>query len=200
MAVAAVLLILLVYLAIAVNEELVFRGYQLRNLAEGFCGCRFGPRGAVILAWLLTSAFFGLSHVFNPSASLPSTLNILLAGLLLSLPYLLTGELAVSIGLHMTWNLFQGSVYGYPVSGQLPTRRLLVPHENGPELWTGGSFGPEAGLLATLWFIPGCVLVVLWVWLRQRPVVLQDRLAQYETPIHKQSVEITADPFAVHKG
>lgn len=78
--------------------------------------------------------------------------------MLLRVPYLLTGELAIPIGLHTTWNLFQGTVYGFPVSGSAPTRRVFVVEQGGPELWTGGPFGPEAGLLAVVWVLLGCGL------------------------------------------
>jgi hypothetical protein len=36
--------------AVGINEELTFRGYQLKNLAEGLAGQRFGPRGAIAMA------------------------------------------------------------------------------------------------------------------------------------------------------
>jgi hypothetical protein len=109
-----------------------------------------------------------------------STLNIVFAGVLLSLPFLLTGELAIPIGLHTTWNLFQGTVYGFPVSGSAPTRRLLVLEQGGPELWTGGAFGPEAGLVGLAWTLIGCVLVVVWVARRRGGLGLHRELAQYE--------------------
>jgi hypothetical protein len=106
------------------------------------------------------------------------TLSIMLGGLLLSLPYLLTGELAIPIGLHLTWNLFQGTVYGFPVSGNVPTRRLLDVQQGGPDLWTGGAFGPEAGLLADLWILIGCGLILLWVKWRRKRLTLCAALAR----------------------
>jgi membrane protease YdiL (CAAX protease family) len=178
---AALLVSVLVYTAIAFNEEFAFRGYQLRNLAEGLAFRRVGPRAAVVIALLLTSALFGLAHALNPGATWVSTFNIvLLAGVLLSLPYVLTGELAVPIGLHLTWNLFQGTVYGFPVSGSKPSRRLFTIEQGGPDEWTGGNFGPEAGLVALVWMLVGCGLVLAWVKLRRDRLALDEALAHYE--------------------
>lgn len=158
----AVLIKLVFWVAAGLNEELVFRGYQLRNLAEGFTGRLFRPRAALVLAALVSSALFGFAHAANPSATAISTANIVLGGLLMSLPVLLTGELAMPIGLHIAWNLFQGTVYGFPVSGSASRTHLLTIQQTGPTLWTGGAFGPEAGLLGVCWVVASSGLVVAW--------------------------------------
>ncbi len=150
------------FLCVGFYEELVSRGYQLTNLAEGLNVTRVGPRGAVLLAWVLSSSFFGLLHIFNPNATILSTLNIVLAGLMLGFGYVLTGELAIPIGLHVTWNFFQGNVYGFPVSGLDPVgATLLTTEQAGPDLLTGGPFGPEGGLLAPSAMVLGLVLISL---------------------------------------
>jgi membrane protease YdiL (CAAX protease family) len=171
---------LVVYVAIGFNEELTFRGCQLRNLAEGLASRWLGPRLAVAVAMLLSSGIFGIGHALNPHATMVSTVNIVLAGLFLSLPYVLTGELGLSIGLHTSWNLFQGTVYGFPVSGAAPGRHVLVLKQNGPQLWTGGEFGPEAGLLAVASILVGCGLTILWVRARHKHLGLHVALAQYQ--------------------
>jgi len=164
---------------VAINEELTFRGYQLKNLAEGFTSKNINPQSAIILAFLFSSALFGLAHIASPNSTIVSTLNIILAGLVIGLPYLLTGELGLSIGLHLTWNLFQGTVYGFTVSGNSPTTHLFSIQQNGPNLWTGGAFGPEGGLMVLVWTIVGCGLTLLWIkWLRKH-VTLYVPLAIY---------------------
>jgi hypothetical protein len=173
----AILLSVWAYLVVGVNEEFAFRGYQVLNLAEGVVGRRFPARRAALLALVLSSVFFGTAHAANPGATVASTLGVMFGGLLLGLPYLLTGELAISIGLHTTWNLFQGTVYGFPVSGNPPGRHLLSIQQGGPDLWTGGKFGPEAGLLGVVWMLLGCGLILLWVRWRRRSLGVCVRLA-----------------------
>ena len=141
----AFLLKVVMFTVVSINEELASRGYQLKNLAEGFAGKRTGMQGATLLAFLTSSVLFGLMHLANGNATFFSTLTTICAGLLLSLPYMLTGELALSIGLHLTWNLFEGNVYGFAVSGAAQATHLFSIEVTGPRLWTGGAYGP-AGL------------------------------------------------------
>jgi membrane protease YdiL (CAAX protease family) len=167
------------FVCVGIYEELLFRGYQVRNAAEGLNLPVVGPRKAVILAWVLSSTFFGYLHANNPNATLLSTFNIALAGLMLGFGYVLTGELAIPIGLHITWNLFQGGVFGFPVSGRGPFgASVLSTDGGGPGLWTGGPFGPEAGLLGPIAMILGGLLIALWVRLRNGKVAIHTPIAE----------------------
>lgn len=175
----SMLLPVVMYLCVGIYEETVFRGYQLKNAAEGLHYPALGPRGAILVAWILSSVFFGLLHANNPSATAVSTLNIVLAGLLLGFGYVVSGELAIPIGLHITWNFFQGAVYGFPVSGFGPFGATIVEtSQTGPDLWTGGAFGPEAGLLAPIAMLLGISLIALWTRWRTGRVSLHYPLAR----------------------
>jgi uncharacterized protein len=171
--------------SVALNEELTFRSYELKNLAENFAVKRLRPRGAIIAAFAATSVFFGLVHALNPNATVTSSLSIILGGFLLAIPYLLTGEIGLSIGLHFTWNLFQGTVYGYGVSGTSSATRLFSIHESGPTLWTGGIFGPEAGLLGIIWSLIGFGMILLWIKLNHKKIELYTPLAVYTPKYNK---------------
>ncbi|MHB1415733.1 MAG: CPBP family intramembrane glutamic endopeptidase [Chloroflexota bacterium] len=164
----ALLTPIVVFLAVGFYEELLNRGYFLQNLAEGLNFRSIGPRGA--LGWIISSALFGFYHAANPNATVTSSVNIAVAGLFLGLGYVLTGELALPIGLHITWNFFQGIVFGFPVSGiDFSQVKFIAIDQRGPNLWTGGPFGPEAGLMGILAMVVGSLLILGWVrWRRGR--------------------------------
>jgi membrane protease YdiL (CAAX protease family) len=162
---------LFLFICIGISEELVSRGYLLKNLAEGFNIKFIGPRGAIIIGWILSSIVFGLFHIDNNNATFLSTLNITVGGIFFGIGFVLTGELAIPIGLHITWNLFQANVFGFPVSGiTIPSEVISVfkVTQAGPEIWTGGAFGPEGGLLCSLAILLGIVLTLIWLHRRRR--------------------------------
>jgi membrane protease YdiL (CAAX protease family) len=158
------------------------RGYQLRNVAEGLAWRWWSPRTALIAGWLLSSAFFGLLHAGNPNATPTSTAFLMLAGLFLGLGFILTGELAIPIGLHITWNIFQGNVFGFPVSGTTVEASILAIEQRGPTLLTGGAFGPEGGISGLVALVFGSVAI--WVWVRRTRGAAAPRgeLAAYSRP------------------
>ncbi|MGH3145214.1 MAG: lysostaphin resistance A-like protein [Rubrobacter sp.] len=167
------------FVCVGISEETVFRGYQLKNAAEGLNYPALGPRGAVLLAWVLSSVFFAVLHADNPNATTISTLNIVLAGFMLGFGYVISGELAIPIGLHITWNFFQGAVYGFPVSGFGSFgAAFLSTRPVGPDLWTGGSFGPEGGLLVPAVMLLGMLLIALWSRLRTGKVAIDASVAE----------------------
>ena len=171
---------LVIFLCVGVYEEAFSRGYQLLNMAEGLNYPSIGPRGAVLAAWILSSGIFGVLHLGNPNATPLSAFNIALAGLLLGTGYVLSGELAIPIGLHIAWNFFQGSVYGFPVSGLSPVGATFISTKQyGPDVWTGGVFGPEGGLLVTFATLAGIALTAFWVRFRRGRVGIRTPLAEY---------------------
>jgi uncharacterized protein len=175
----AVISWLIVFICVGIYEEMLSRGYHLRNLAEGLNLGPIRPKVALLLAYLISSSIFGVLHASNPNATLMSTVNLIVAGLFLGWGYLLTGELAIPIALHITWNFFQGNVFGFPVSGMETPATFVAIQQGGPDLWTGGAFGPEAGLIGLVAIALGFLLTWLWVRLRYGKATLQERLAIY---------------------
>ncbi|MBV7330288.1 CPBP family intramembrane metalloprotease [Chloroflexi bacterium TSY] len=191
--VVAILDPLIVFLCVGIYEELWSRGYQLKNMAEGLSF--LNGRTATLLALVISSIIFGLLHAANPNATVISTFNIILAGLMIGLGYVLTGELAISIGLHITWNFFQGTVFGFPVSGGTFSKTTVIAIEQGGEpLITGGAFGPEAGLIGIAAMILGAILTLLWVWRRQGHVQLSIWLTTHEPRRMTEVIDSYQDP------
>lgn len=158
---AALLAAAVLLLGAGAAEELLVRGYVLTNLAEGLRA--LGNRTAVAAATLGSSALFGALHAGNPNATAVSTAAVALGGVVLALGYVLTGDLGLPVGLHVAWNLFQGPVYGYPVSGVEFGVSALVVERSGPRVATGGPFGPEAGLTGVGAMVVGSAAVAGYV-------------------------------------
>ena len=145
------------FLAVALNEELLFRGYLFQRLEQGL-----GPWAAQACLALL----FALSHWGNPgmagATKVWATVNIALASLLLGLGYLRTRSLALPFGLHLGWNWAQGCLLGFGVSGTA-TRGWWTPvFHSQPEWLTGGSFGLEASLPCALICAFACAGLYVW--------------------------------------
>jgi membrane protease YdiL (CAAX protease family) len=143
--------------AAAVTEELLFRGILFR-IVEQWAG--------TWTALVLTAALFGLSHLFNPNATVWGALAIAVeAGAMLAAAYAATRTLWVPIGLHFGWNCAASAVFGTEVSGNDTPEGLLHAVMNGPTALTGGGFGPEASAYAVLF---GAALTVVFLWLAHR--------------------------------
>jgi hypothetical protein len=142
----------LLFAVAAINEEATFRGYPFQRLVESIT-----PASAIAL----TSALFGLMHLKNPHHTAISTVNTMLVGVPLAIAYLRTRSLWMPIGIHFIWNFLMGFVMGLPVSGITFPARVLQAEVHGAVWLTGGDYGPEGGLMATLIILLATVYVTL---------------------------------------
>ncbi len=131
------------FFLVAVCEEIICRGIVYRLLCDRWNIC-----GALIVS----SAFFGLLHVFNSNATLFSALAIAItSGWMLAIAYSYHHTLWLPIGMHWAWNYLEGYVSGCPVSGEtIAGTALITPSFTGSNLLTGGTFGPEASVITIL--------------------------------------------------
>ena len=135
----------------ALGEELMFRGYPLRRLADAIGA----PAAMVILALL-----FGIAHAKNPNATFFSTVNVALAAIWLSFAFFSAGGMALAWGLHFGWNAGLAILFDAPVSGYA-FRVPAVEYTPGSHPWVdGGAFGPEGGIVTTIVLIAGTVAVI----------------------------------------
>lgn len=141
------------FLAIALKEELLFRGYLFQRAVRGM-----GPWPAQ----LIVAALFIAAHAANPAPSSllrwSSWLNMLLASVLYGMLVLRTRSLALPIGSHFAWN-FSQSVLGFSVTGTA-SAGPWTPRLQGPDWLVGGGLGPEASVACHA----ALVLALALVW------------------------------------
>jgi membrane protease YdiL (CAAX protease family) len=173
-------------LVAATVEETLIRGFLFRIVQM---------LGGTWIALLISSAFFGAGHAFNPGATVTSSIAITLeAGVLLAAANVLTGRLWFPMGLHAGWNFSEGSLYGLSVSGFAVRNALTLGTLQGPVILTGGAFGPEASVVAVALCF-GTAVLLLWrtakigriqppLWARQNPpgALSTSRAADFPVP------------------
>ena len=144
-------------------EELAIRGYPFQLLAGAH-----GPGVAVGG----TAVVFAVLHGANPGVGWGAMGNTLLAGILLGVLYWRTLSLWLVTGTHFAWNWTMGVAAGLPVSGLDVGPALVDVSVSGPDLWTGGAYGPEGGLLLTMATIAGIAWTARTARLSRDPAVL----------------------------
>lgn len=137
------------FIIVAIVEEVIFRGYVLTNFMDSFKN--------KYLALFLSSLLFAIFHGLNPNLSFVGFINLFVAGLALGITYIHTKNLWFPIFLHLSWNYFQGPIFGFEVSG-LNFNSVIHQEVTGNDLITGGSFGFEGSILITVLLIGMVVL------------------------------------------
>ncbi|MCR9066832.1 MAG: CPBP family intramembrane metalloprotease [Cytophagales bacterium] len=141
---------MLLFFIVSLSEEIMFRGYVLRNLMESM---------NKYVALLVSALLFALMHAANPNLSLIGNINLFLAGILLGLPYIYTKNLMFPIAFHFSWNFFQ-SLFGFNVSGL--DSYSIIEFKTTQDTWVnGGDFGFEGSVLAILFQL--ILIVALYV-------------------------------------
>jgi membrane protease YdiL (CAAX protease family) len=149
----AILAILPGWILQSSTEEIITRGWLMHII---------GAKHNKALGFIISSILFGVLHIFNPGANLLSILNIVLVGFLFGLYVIDTGDVWGACGLHAAWNFAQGNIYGFSVSGiSSSTDTLMSFTSKGTDILTGGTFGPEASIFATIVLFIGIVALVL---------------------------------------
>jgi membrane protease YdiL (CAAX protease family) len=137
-----VIIPLTVAFSVAIFEEILIRGIIFRIIEEGL--------GSYI-ALIISAMIFGALHLFNSHATLISAVCIAIeAGLLLGAAYIYSRNLWLPIAIHFAWNFMQSGIFGAVTSGNDSTTSLLTTQITGPGLITGGKFGPEGTIQATI--------------------------------------------------
>ena len=151
----SVLFVSIVLLFGAVGEEMLFRGYGFQLLV-GYFGA-----WATILPFGILFAF---AHLANPNQNgFVGPLNTALWGIVLGYAFLRSHDLWLPIGIHFGWNWVL-PLFGVNLSGFTMGMSGVEMRWRTSELWSGGQYGPEGGLVTTI------VLFALSYYLYRAPV------------------------------
>ena len=148
---ANIFLNILMFAALAMGEEFIFRSFFINGLRIYIKSTSF------IL--IISAIFFSLVHWFNDGSTVLSALSAFIGGFMYAYAFVKTDKLWLPIGLHFSWNFFQSFVYGFPVSGYV-FEGIFKVNISGQELWTGGAYGPEGSLIGIL----GRFYVIFTIW------------------------------------
>jgi len=139
-------------------EEVVFRGYLMTRLAA--------KKGKWI-AILLSSLFYLVFRMSNPTTSKIDLLNIFLISVVMSLLYWYFDNVLVIAIFHAFWNCISGLVFGFNLSGiKLSDSIFTVAAISDKQILIGGSYGIEGSIIATVFFAILGLLVYMALYLK----------------------------------
>jgi len=142
----------LLFIVVALTEEIMVRGYILNNLLSVLN--RY-------VALIISAAIFMAMHGLNSGLSVVAFINLFLAGIFLGSTYIFTQNLWFPVSLHLFWNFLQGPVFGYKVSGHT-TESLFSLNLSGNDLLTGGDFGFEGSLVCTALSVVAIAVIIFY--------------------------------------
>lgn len=137
---------------VAIFEEILIRGILFRIIEETL---------GSYLALIISASIFGGLHFLNPNSSLVSAACVAAeGGLLLGAAYIYSRNLWFPIAIHFAWNFMQSGIFGAITSGNEKTNSLLTTQITGSREITGGQFGPEGTIQATIFCVLATVVLM----------------------------------------
>lgn len=163
----SLVLVLIILVFGAAGEEMLFHGYAFQVLVKAI-----GPFATI----LPVAVLFGLAHSLNSYFTWLALCNTILWGVLLGYAFVVSGDLWLPIGLHLGWN-WTLPLLGVNLSGfTIGITGYSLQWKVGG-LWSGGAYGPEAGLLTS------AVVIALFFYLDKAPIQRQDAFLLRETSV-----------------
>lgn len=139
-------------------EEVVFRGYLMTRLAA--------KKGKWI-AIILSSVFYLVFRMSNPSTSKLDLINIFLISIVMSLLYWYFDNILVIAIFHAFWNCISGVILGFNISGiKVSDSLFAVKAISDKQILIGGSYGIEGSIIVTVFFAILGLLVYMGLYLK----------------------------------
>ncbi|WP_133015473.1 CPBP family intramembrane glutamic endopeptidase [Clostridium cuniculi] len=128
------------FIFVGFGEEILSRGYIMSVLKQ--------TRNK----WLILigpALIFAALHLGNEGIDVLAFINLFLLGVLFAYMFMKSKNIWMAIGYHITWNYFQGYIWGFEVSG-ISVNGLYKVENVTNNIINGGAFGPEGGIIVTI--------------------------------------------------
>ena len=156
--IGTIIILIILVLMQGFLEEIVFRGYLMTRLAA-----KKGKWIAIILSSIFNLVF----RMSNPSTSKLDLINIFLMSIVMSLLYWYFDNILVIAIFHAFWNCISGVVFGFNISGvKVSDTIFTVDAISDKQILTGGSYGIEGSIIATVFFAILGLLVYMGLYLK----------------------------------
>ena len=139
-------------------EEIVFRGYLMTRLAA---------KKGKWLGIILSSIFYIVFRMSNPTTSKLDLINIFLISIVMSLLYWYFDNILVIAIFHAFWNCISGVILGFNISGiRVSDSLFAVEAISDKQILIGGSYGIEGSIITTVFFAILGLLVYMGLYLK----------------------------------
>lgn len=156
--IGTIIILIILVLMQGFLEEIVFRGYLMTRLAA--------KKGKWI-GIILSSIFYLVFRMSNPSTSKLDLINIFLISIVMSLLYWYFDNILVIAIFHAFWNCISGVVFGFNISGiKVSDTIFTVETISDKQILIGGSYGIEGSIIATVFFAVLGLLVYMGLYLK----------------------------------
>ena len=156
--ISTIIILIILVLIQGFLEEIVFRGYLMTRLAA--------KKGKWI-AIILSSLFYLVFRMSNPTTSKLDLINIFLISIVMSLLYWYFDNILVIAIFHAFWNCISGVILGFNISGiRVSDSLFAVKAISDKQILIGGSYGIEGSIIATVFFAILGLLVYMGLYLK----------------------------------
>jgi hypothetical protein len=149
----------IVFVAVGLSEEYLFRGYTQYTLARGL---GFWP------AAIGLSILFGAVHLYNRGEGPIGAASVAATGLVFAFALRRTGNLWLAVGWHASFDFGETFLFSVPNSGEVYDRHLSNAVLHGKDWLTGGTVGPEGSVFSFLILgVSALVIHFLYPYMRE---------------------------------
>lgn len=128
------------FIAVGFGEEIFGRAYCMSVLKQ--------TRNKWIIL-IVSSIIFAAMHLGNAAIGIIPLINLFLIGIAFGYMFMKSSNIWMPIGFHISWNYFQGYIWGFEVSGNVVDGMYKIQTVN-DSILNGGAFGAEGGLVVTV--------------------------------------------------